>query len=230
MRTIFGVMAAAMVACSAGAAEQVRFYNTDGNNNEDGFVADLKSNGYDNPTGDFVTFCVEVVETFSYGTEYDFGISDEVRHNAGNGNTPLDSAAGRRVAWLYRTFTTGGEAALRALAGAGNADFSGFNDQQVRVLFQRYIWDRFAYPDSDNWSNATYKEEMFDRLTSQADAGGAQSGLHNVRVMNVYKKGSFGDPNNGQQDMLIVIPLPSAAGLASLGVLGLVAFGRRRMA
>ncbi|QKK07427.1 MAG: hypothetical protein HND58_04165 [Planctomycetota bacterium] len=224
MKKILGVLAVGCLAGSAMAGPQVRFYNTDGSDNEDGFTADLGANGYSNPTGDYVTFCVETLEHFGYGTTYEYLISDQVRDNGGNGNLALNTQAGRRVAWLYKEFATGGAAAIRAL----DAAFSGFTDQQTRELLQRYIWDRFAIPSNDNWQNGTFTDAMFDTMTTQADAGGAQSGLHNVRVMNIYSVGHNGDDAYGGQDMLVIIPLPSGAGLASVGLLGLAAARRRR--
>ncbi|MFG0260323.1 MAG: hypothetical protein ACF8LK_08225 [Phycisphaerales bacterium JB041] len=224
MKKLLGVVALACLAGSAVAGPQVRFYNTDNASNEDGFTADLQANGYSNPTGDYVTFCVEVLEHFSYGTTYEYLISGQVRDNGGNGNVALDTTAGRRVAWLYKQFATGGAAAIKAL----DAGFSGFSNQQTRELLQRYIWDRFAFPGGDQWANGTFTDAMFDTMSTQADAGGAQSGLHNVRIMNIYSVGHNGDDDYGGQDMLVIIPLPSTAGLASLGLLGMAATRRRR--
>ncbi|MFG0242145.1 MAG: hypothetical protein ACF8R9_05085 [Phycisphaerales bacterium JB054] len=224
MKKFLGLLAVGCLAGSVFAAPQVKFYNTDNSDNEDGFTADLGANGYSNPTGDYITFCVETLEHFGYGTTYEYLISDQVRDNGGNGNLSLDTQEGRRVAWLYKEFATGGEAAIRAL----DAAFSGFTDQETRELMQRYIWDRFAIPSNDNWQNGTFTDAMFDTMTAQADAGGAQSGLHNVRVMNIYTLGHNGDDAYGGQDMLVIIPLPSTAGLASLGLLGMAATRRRR--
>ena len=98
MKKILGVLAVGCLAGSAMAGPQVRFYNTDGSDNEDGFTADLGANGYSNPTGDYVTFCVETLEHFGYGTTYEYLISDQVRDNGGNGNLALNTQAGRRVA------------------------------------------------------------------------------------------------------------------------------------
>jgi hypothetical protein len=220
-------MAAVLLAgaCIASGAEKVRFYDTDGSDSTDGFTADLLSNGYNNPVGDYTTFCVEVFETFSYGTEYEYQISTEVKDNGGFETRALDSTAGRRVAYLYSKFAAGGAAAIRALHG----DFAGYTNAQTRILMQRYIWDRFAYPDSDNWASGTlYSDADFDTLTTAADADGAQTGLHGVRIMNVYAVGHAGDESFGGQDQLTVIPLPSGAGLACAGLLGVVAARRRR--
>lgn len=221
-----GVLAVAALAGSAMGADLVKFYDTEGNgNNYDGFTADLKANGYSNPAGDYKTFCVEILEHFNYGVEYGYQISTEVKDNGGNGNRTLTSLAGSRVAYLYSTFMTGGEAAIRAL----DAAFTGWTDSKTRELIQRYIWDRFAYPDSDQWSNGTFSEAMFDALSLAADTGGAAAGnLFGVRVMNIYDKNHVGDDAYGGQDQLTMIPLPSSAAMAFVGLGGLGAIRRRR--
>lgn len=226
MKTIIATVALAALAGSAYGTDRVKFYDTGGSNSLDGFAADLDANGYNYPVGDYVTFCAEVVEGFSYNTEYEYGISLEVRDNGGAGPRALDSTAGRRVAYLYSEFrTNGNEAAIRAL----DAAFAAYTDVEIRTLMQLYVWDRFAYPDGDDWSSGQrYSDAKFDLLTAAADANGAQSSLHGVHIMNIYKVGHLGDEAFGVQDMLTMIPLPGASSLAFAGLLGVGVRRRRR--
>jgi hypothetical protein len=214
----------ATLAGSVSGADRVKFYDTDGADGNDGFVADLNSNGYNEPTGDYVTFCAESLEAIGYGIEYEYAISLEVKDNDGNGNRGIDSVAGRRMAYLFKEFSIAEEAAIRGL----DATFAGYSDKEIRTLVQLYIWDRFAYPDGDDWSSGSlYSDARFDLLSAVADTNGAQGSLHGVRVMNIYVVGHLGDDAFGGQDMLTVIPLPSSAAMAFTGLFGL-GFARRR--
>jgi hypothetical protein len=220
-----GVLSVALLVGAATGAEQVRFYDTDGSDGEDGFTADLKANGYNNPTGDFVTFCAETLEGISYGTEYDYVVSTDVKNNGGFGPRALTSEVG----YLYSVFAASGATGVRALGdgSAGAGDFDTWTDKDIRELVQRAIWDQFAYPDNDDWVAEIYTQGRIDFLWAQAIANNDGS-LHGVRVMNVYAAGHVGDESYGYQDMLIVVPLPTGAGLASVGLLGLAVIRRRR--
>lgn len=220
------VLALAAAAGAANAANRVQFYDTFGSSSSDGFVTDLASNGYNSPVGDYISFCLELEEHLGYNTEYEYTVSGEVRNNGGAGTRTLNSTEGRRVAYIYSAFIAGGASAIRGL----DATFAGYTDRETYTLFQRYIWDRFAYPDGDDWGAGTlYSNARFDLLTSAADANGAQSGLHGVRVMNVWAVGHAGDDRYGKQDQLTMIPLPSTAAMAMVGLGGL-SIGRRRRA
>lgn len=215
--------ALAVVAGVATADNRVQVYDTDGSSNSDGFIVDLAGNGYD-AAGDYISFCLELEEHLGYNTEYEFSTSGEVKNNGGAGPRTLNSTDGRRVAFIYSMFLAGGEAAIRSL----DAAFAGYTDQQTRTLFQRYIWDRFSYPDGDDWSAGTlYSEARFDLLTAAADANGAQNGLHGIRVMNLWAVGHVGDDRYGKQDLLTMIPLPNTAALAMVGLGGLGIMRRR---
>jgi hypothetical protein len=54
------------------------------------------------------------------------------------------------------------------------------------------------------------------------------SGANYVRVMNVWKTEFGRTQDDAAQDMLIIIPLPSVAGMSFAGLLGLAAARRRR--
>lgn len=224
-KQIGAVLALAVAAGAANAANRVQFYDTFGSGNSDGFITDLAANGYNSPTGDYISFCLELEEHLGYNTEYEYTVSGEVMNNGGAGPRTLNSTSGRRVAYIYSVFSAGGAAAIRGL----DAAFAGYTDRETLTLFQRYIWDRFAYPDGDDWSAGTlYSDAKFDLLTAAADANGAQGGLHGVRVMNVWAVGHVGDNRYGKQDQLTMIPLPSTAGLAMVGLGGLGVIRRRR--
>ena len=168
-----------------------------------------------NGTFDFITFCVEVAEPLAYGPTYEYGTSTEIRNRGGDGPLSLENATGYAIAFIFQRFQSGGEAAIAALSGV-----DGFSDSQYRELVQRTFWNKL-------YGGYVTGEFTQDRIDALWDAAfGATSSLGNVRVMNIWQDA---DTEDGPvQDMLIIIPLPSTAGLASMGLLGLVATRRRR--
>jgi hypothetical protein len=207
-----GLIAAASLAVTANATPTVRFNDTENNwNTNDGFLADLGADG----SYDYTTFCVEIQEPIALGVVYEYGVSTSVKNRGGDGPLSLDNATGYAVAFIFSTFDAGGETAIESLSGT-----AGLTDSQYRELTQRTIWNKLF----GGYDNATFTQTMIDQLF--ANASGQWDSLHNVRVMNVWE--DFANQTGGRQDMLVVVPLPSGAGLASLGLLGLAATGRRR--
>lgn len=206
-----GVLAATMVS-AASAAPQVRFADTDNNSNgNDGFRADLGADG----SYEFVTFCAETQETFSYGTKYEYNVSTSIMNRGGSGPLSLQSATGYAIAYIFTTFANQGEAGIQALSG-----INGFTASEYRELVQRTIWNKLYGGNT----NGTFTQTRINQLFSAAS--GVWSDLGNVRVMNVWDDA---DTETGaRQDMLMIIPLPSTAGLAGMGLFGMVAAGRRR--
>lgn len=210
--TLAALIAAAALAASANAAPTVRFDDTGHNwNSNDGFLADLGADG----SYELTTFCVEIQEPIALGTTYEYALSTSVKDRGGAGPLSLDTPTGYAIAYIFTMFQSGGEDAIKNLAGE-----QGLSDAEARELTQRTIWNKL-YGGHDN---GTYTQGMIDQLFS---AGSGQwNSLHNVRVMNVWEDAD--DQTGGRQDMLLIVPLPSAAGFASIGLLGLTAAGRRR--
>lgn len=208
-RMLFVTGAAAGVAF---AAPTVRFADTGGNTNpSDGHLADIGVNG----SFDFTTFCVEVAEPLQYGTTYEYAVSTSIKNRGGQGPLSLENATGYAIAFIYQTFREGGEAAIAALSG-----INGLTDSQYRELAQRTMWNKLY----GGFLKGEINQQKVDALW--AAAFGKTDSLGQVRVMNVWR--DVETQSGPGQDMLILVPLPSGAGLASVGVLGLIAARRRR--
>lgn len=213
-RAIFALTAAAALAGTAFAAPTVRLSDTGGNgNNNDGFWADLGADGSD----DFVTFCVETQEFFKYGRAYEYTISTYVTNRAGAGPLSLDNPTGYAIAHIFETFSRDGGSGIAGLSGIG-----GLSSTQYRELVQRTIWNKLYGGNT----TGTFTQGKIDQLF--AAALGQTNSLGRVRVMNLWEDAETG--LGPAQDQLILIPLPSGAGLAAAGLLGLAAAGRRRQA
>ena len=161
--------------------------------------------------GSFDTFCVEVGEGLSFGVTYEYTLSTDITYN-GNGTTnPLNA----ETAFLFTSFAQG----------------------TIRDILNKPLMpeDKMA----DAIQRAIWKIEG-ERQTGDADAlaliaaaqnaisDGSWSGLGKVRVMNTWRVGHVGEQDFANQDTIIIIPLPSTAGLATLGILGLGVLGRHR--
>lgn len=202
----------ATLAAAASAAPTVRLNDTDGNfNGNDGFLADLGADG----SVDYTTFCVETQETFSYGHVYEYTVSTAVMNRGGAGPMSIDTPTGHAIAYIFNAFHTGGTAAIQSLSG-----INGFSASQYRELVQRTIWNKLY----GGYTDGTFTQTKINQLF--AAANGQWTSLHNVRVMNLWDDAD--NQSGAHQDMLTIIPLPSTAGLAGFGLLGLVSRKRRR--
>ena len=174
---------------------------------------EAKTTGTALGVADFITFCIEYNEHFSYGGLYDFELSDSAKNGgvAGGNPDPVSDA----TKWLYYEVVSGGYTSMyTAATGLGLS-----ND--VGAIFQNAIW---------------YLEEE----RTAADIGGTSSGgyrLANYAVTNQNWNTLFGlgnrvyamnltDAAGGlHQDQLAYtfeehtqeIPVPEPASLAMLG-------------
>lgn len=152
-------------------------------------------------TDSFESFCVEVSENFSPGSTYLAVINTgAVAGSEPGGFDPLDE----RTAFLYTLFRAG------TLPGF---DYSPAGRQASTGDLQAAIW--YLEGESNGANNS------FVALADAAVSSGDWSGIHDVRVLNIYDgDGVF------HQDQLTLIPVPGA-GLA-MSLAGLAASGRRR--
>jgi hypothetical protein len=161
----------------------------------------------------YLTFCVEKNETIQQGQTYDATVNTAaVNGGAGGGNPdPLDY----RTAYLYTAFIKGTLSTDLVAFDSGSA-FS-YGTASHGTALQSAIW---KIEQEVTGSVSTLAQRLLD-LAAAKVAGDWGSTIGNVRVLNLTKNG------HKHQDQLIIIPLPTAAGMGLAG-LGLVAIRRRR--
>lgn len=207
-----GALGVGLFAAAVTAAPTVRFADTEGNwNANDGFLVDLGADG----SYEYTSFCVEIQEPIAMGTIFEYGISTSVMNRGGDGPLSLDTATGHAIAFLYSQFRSGSTGAIEGLSG-----LNGMSDSQARELTQRTIWNKLY----GGHTSGYFTQGKIDLLFSAAM--GQWTSLHNVRVMNIWVDAD--GQTGARQDLLTMVPLPSSAGLAGLGLLGLAGRGRRR--
>ncbi len=169
-----------------------------------GYVGELGGTG-SLSAGSFETFCLEYGEHFRPGDTYNVSLNTAAVFGGTDGGAdPIDA----RTAFLYTRFRQG------TLAGF---DYSDAGRQASSGQLQNAIW--YLEEEAGGVNNA------FVALANAAVAVGGEwygQGIGNVRVMNL-SNAEF----EHAQDQLTLIPLPSAAGLAGLG-LGAGLIRRRR--
>lgn len=184
--------------------------------------------------GRFVTFCLEKNELLSPGNPYDIAIATSaVLGGVSGGNPdPLDA----RTAWLYQTFMSGllGSTGFTYSTGTATPAVKDSGDALQAAIWyiEQEISDFSAY-------NASVQTIAGNMLTAAAAAvaGSWGNSIHDVRVLNLFDYSYF-DPTlvNGvprgynRQSQLVIIPLPGGAGMATVGMAGLLGLGviRRR--
>lgn len=161
--------------------------------------------------GSFKTFCVEVGETGSLGPTFEYTLSTNIIYNGDGSTNPLNA----ETAFLYTRFA---EDRIRGILNKPNMP-----EDLLADAMQLAIWK------IEGERNTTDPDALLLIAAAQNAIGdGSWAGLGSVRVMNIWNPGQVGERDGAKQDTLIIIPLPSAAGLATLGILGLGVVGRRR--
>lgn len=181
-----------------------------------------------NDVGNFISFCIELNESVSPGSEYNFEVNDEaVRGGVGGGNPdPLDS----KTAALYTAFALG---TLANFSDSGTISFNSetYSRQDQAGALQMAIWfleEEITSVDAVT-AGRTTDQALADKIEALAldyldQATNLDTGsIGNVRVLNVTPLTGTGH----NQDMLILIPLPQAGALAAVGLAGLAVRRRR---
>lgn len=182
---------------------------------------------------DLYTFCTEIAQTTSSSLST-FHVQKELKDapipGAGMGQAKAD-AIGRMYKWAMTEAFGGGVDVFDKLPGGlagGTANFA--------VAFQLAIWevveDYNGTAASLSSALGNFTVEDFSTSGSTTDAG--VQGFFNTLI------GIAGDltrsvetrlgalTSGSRQDQIILIPLPSSAGLAAAGLIGLAAIRRRR--
>lgn len=159
----------------------------------------------------FETFCLEKSENFHPGNVYSFDIgTSAVGGGAGgsvNGADPLDS----RTAYLYAAFIDG------LLPGYDYTNSLGQRQAHGGAL-QNAIW----YLEEEVGTLDTPLAVAFFNFAS----AGANLGLGDVRVMNLYTLNNAGERVEAQSQLIKIVPAPGA--IVALGMAGLLSARRRR--
>jgi len=166
----------------------------------------------------FQSFCLERNETLGPGT-YNWSLSDSA-HNGGvggavNGSDPISAA----TAWLFDVYWRG---ALTNVNGFSYNYTAGSNRVASAGELQDAIWllENELTSSQINQSGAGYAWAQ-----AALSAVGNSTSIGNVRVLTLT------DSSGGNhQDILVMVPLPSAAmlGLGLLAAVGAVGIARRR--
>lgn len=170
----------------------------------------------------FQTFCVEIGETLSFGSQYGFGVNEGAVNGGVGGQTspnydPLDS----RTAWLYNEFTKGTAGALN-----GMYDFNGAANARKSDAVQ--LQNAFWFLEGDLASLTSGSEaEQYVALAELSDWY-ADGTIGDIRIMNLYN-------SNGSiaQDVLVKtlpVPAPGALLLSAMGTMCVGYFRRLRAA
>lgn len=211
---------AGILASAASAADTVKFYDVAGEGSTNGGVFEAHTTDY----GVFKTFCIEYTEHISYNTTYWYDVNPYAKFGGSggddydsDGDTILDSdTVDDRTKIIYYMYRKDYSALAALTSDAGNAN-------TVANEIQQAIWQ--IENETGGVANALYNYVSGANLNSLKTT---YSGYTNVYAMNVWRHATLRTDTYAAQDQLILIPLPSGAGMAFAGLLGLAAVRRRR--
>jgi len=205
----------------------IRLYDGPGNNGGGEFNADVSPFG---TPYDFITFCLQRNEYFTYGqTMYIGGITDYTVA----GYDPISA----ETAYLYTQFRSG---TLANYAFSSNVSYGGvtYNRTGTATALQLAFWylegevtrsSTGAFLDAYN-SASLGTSALADYYIALANASG-WTGIGDVRVLNLYGSYSASAGFSGhRQDQLVIygVPEPGTLSLLAVGLLGAGLVRRRR--
>ena len=158
----------------------------------------------------FKSFCIEIGETVAFNGSYNYAVNTASISGGSSPNNPQPLVV--QTAWLYSQYRAG------ALTAGGDAFVE--NNSDTNAL-QDAIW---FFQNQLGSTASTDLSARAQQFVAAANASGWTT-IGNVRVLNMGS-GTV-NPPYPNQDMLVLIPLPQGAGLASVGLL-LVGARRRR--
>lgn len=183
----------------------------------------------------FLTFCIERNEVLNIGARSDdlgannrfYGRISDSAMTRGQQPDPISE----ETAILYSTFRSG-----NAIAGYlvdGTTAYAGLDAKGITSALQFTLW-KLENEVTDFESLSANYRPVAAAMEAWAISNATVGNFHGVRALSLYAYGGVGsrtDPasyTTGRQDQLTLIPLPSAGGLAGLGLVALSARSRRR--
>lgn len=220
MRQTIGIVVLAALAGSAAAADTVYFTDGPGGSVNAGYGTGGAWNAFTTGHGNFQTFCVELDEHIQIGPAYVYNyVVNPYAEQGGiletdgfNDNKDYLKSTTQNIYYAFRK----------------GINLSQYGDDQAEIndVIQLAIWHVEEGVAVANYGlgggygiYASFAASVNAILSNFG--GSLMPGAGNVQVMNLSQGGGY------NQDVLVVIPLPSAAGLACVGVLGLAAVRRR---
>jgi hypothetical protein len=218
---------------SAPADMQIRLYNSFGSTGGGEFDVDSVGSmavpyvtNVTNAGHDFITFCVERTQNIAFGTSYDVVLNTSALSNNSFYGGPVDPLD-PRTAYLFTQFEMGQLSNYNYNTSGVNG--AGLTRETSANEFQKAVWYLENELTSATGQAAAWVTEANAAVAvggSWYDQWGANS-IGNVRVLNLYAVGHVGEESYGNQDQLVMIPAPAAAGLGALGLL-IVGWVKRR--